>query len=210
MATFVSDTFTDTTGVLLQNHVPEIGGSWVKRGGRNIDADIQSNALGATTLKNTLLIYTNSATPTNVNYDISINAIIPVGDEGNRGNGLIGRYLDNNNYYYGWYEEQFNNFEIKKVLNGDTTVLDSTSEDIDDGTFEFKFEVKNATKKFYLDSVEKATTTDNDLTAAGLVGIISKRVDTGQTRDSFLALDTAAPVATNSIMQAISVWWNRT
>ena len=209
MSTFVSDTFTDTTGVLLDSHTPEIGGIWIKRGGKNVNVDIQSNALGTTALKNVLLIYTNSAPPGNVNYDISINAIIPSSNEDNRGNGLVGRYLDNNNYYYGWYKEQTTVFEIKKVILGVVTTLDSTSENIANGTFEFKFEVKDATKKFYLDSVEKATTTDNDLTVAGLVGIISKRVNTSQTRDSFLAVDTAAPVAINSIMQAISVWWNR-
>ena len=211
MRVFVSDTFTAANGTVLFLHPPDVGALWSKNGGRNVDFEIQSNACVVTSLKNTDLIFTNLQLAGTLNYDVKMDVTIAVGDESNRGNGLVAYYLDNNNFYYGWYKEQSTTFELhKRIVNGADTLLDSLTENIDDGTFEFKLKLTSTpTQKFDLDSVEKLSATDADLTVSGKVGMIARRVDVDQTRDNFVAETTAAPVATNAIMQAMHTWWNK-
>ncbi len=210
MAVFVSDTFTDTNGRTLAAHIPDIGGDWVKGGGRNVDLEIQSNAVVNTSLKNALMFYTNAANPGSLNHDVQMDVTIGVGDESSRGNGLVGRYTDANNYYYGWYREQASIYELFKRVDGQVTSLDTLSEGLDTGTFEFKLELTSTpTQKFYLDDAEKLSATDSALTNIGHVGMIAKRVDVDQSRDNFLAEDTAAPESTTASMQPIHAWWQR-
>lgn len=178
MVTFLSDTMTDTNGVLLQDHVPDIGGVWFKRiGGRGNNAEIQGNKAKA--ILTGFRMYTNDIVPNSAEYDIvaDINTIAG-------GSQLTARFLDVSNHYK--FRHNGDEWLLEKIVNGITTVLDSLTEGSPAGEHEWKFEIRDAIKKGYLDGVEKVSTTDNNLPDIGEVGL---GIITNDTHDNFIASD---------------------
>jgi hypothetical protein len=208
MTVFVSDTFTDTNGTLLQDHTPEIGGNWIRRTGSQ-NFDIQSNTARVTVAKIAIHAYTNDTTAGAADYDVQSDVTVTA--SGNAwGVGLVGRLTDAGNYYFAIFGPSGTaRLEIRKRVSDSETILDFVAEDIGDGTFEFKFEITDSSKKLYIDSVEKVSTADNELTANGQAGLWAQNQPTDYSWDNFLAETTSAPVATNAIMQPMHTWWDK-
>jgi hypothetical protein len=200
LSVFVSDTFTDSNGTLLQNHTPETGGSWQVRAGSGDNANtIQSNECAGTGG----FWYTNAATPGNVEYTTTGDFTTPT-DAAFEYFYLFARFIDASNFYFAYYYS--GDLNLYKKVSGSNTQLDTLSEAWGTSSAEAKLEILDATKKFYKDSVEKLTSADNAITAAGNAGFICK---TPFTLDNFVADDTGAAEAENASMQPMHHWWPR-
>ena len=73
---FVSDTFTNTNGTLLENHTPEVGGAWEK-----LDTNYQGDAHGSAAIRNNGLedrsdMYRNATDPSSNNIVVEMDAVL--------------------------------------------------------------------------------------------------------------------------------------
>jgi hypothetical protein len=204
LTVFVSDTFTDTDGTLLEDHTPEVGSAWIKRAGTGTSG-IQSNVLQPVLWTS----HTNGAVPGSNEYDINCD-FTPDTSTNNVNFWVYGYYQDESNMYFARYAHSAGGgfLDIWKRVLGAYTKLDTLEEAlIDDTAVDFKFELRNdPVQKLYIDDVEKLSTTDSDLTDAGVVGV---RLFANYTVDNFIANDTATAESTNASMQPIHHWWPR-
>ncbi len=210
MATFVSDTFTDTNNTLLSAHTPDTGSTWTKiSGSGSTDLKIFSNKLENKTLSFSLMIYANDAAPGSADYDVQFDMTTTA--ENSVIAGLVGYLTDSSNHYRAYYASDSTDVWLRKVVGGSGTTLDFTDEDLGVGTVDFKLELTDApTQKVYVDDVEKLSSTDSALAGPGKAGMIMFQAATEWTFDNFLAGDTGAPVATTASMQPMHAWWQRT
>lgn len=110
------DTFTDTNGVLIAAHTPELGGAWTLRnGGYNLQ-DNQLNVSSAGTGTAGTLATQDAGTP---NVDAYLDVIAGSGDYVQ---GIIGRYTDVNNLWLVGIYRAGSQIVIYEV-NGGTTTL---------------------------------------------------------------------------------------
>lgn len=163
---FLNDTFTDTDGTVLQSHVGELGATWTDHPNNSANAIIKTNrvrgASGGTH------IYYASGLPTTAEYDVSVplTQITALG-----GGGPAGR-MDTaaNTFYRGRYNAS-GNWEIFKTVAGSSTNLGTAAEAWPGGSPVLLFQIRDATKKLFVDGVEKLSSTDNVITAAGRAGL---------------------------------------
>ena len=86
--------------------------------------------------------------------------------------GILGRYVDTNNYYVFAYEAP-GNLNIKKKAAGTMTTLVTKSYALNTGNwYNIKAVMDGSTLKLYVNGVEELTTTDNSL-STGKAGLIS-------------------------------------
>ena len=192
MTVFVSDTFTDTDAVTLIDHTPETGGAWIKnQGSASTNLDISSNTAVSGSTSGSNVLYSNSAPPGNVEYDINVDVFVGATDFGRAG--LAARVLDSSNHYFAIYDNAGTDRLRLRRVQGGTTTLDTSNETLTKANaYDFKFEIKDATKKLYVDDVEKLSSVDNGLTAAGSAGILFFFMPTNANFDNFIAQDTAS------------------
>lgn len=201
MTVFVSDSFTDANGTLLENHAPGTGGAWVKRSGV-LAKQIQGNKLTGEAF-GVSHRYTNNAAPGSAEYDVQASVVVLAASPSAWY--LFGRWVDIDNHYAGWYYDQTNKYYLHKRVEGVWTELDLNGEAWADGTF--KLELRDNSQKLYLDAAEKCSSVDEDLTEAGLAGLGGDFDDTEVTYDNFQADDVA--VSEEASMTLQKVWWQR-
>jgi lysophospholipase L1-like esterase len=195
MSQFVLDTFTGTDADNLTidpagsnvQHVGETGATWT--GGSNLW--LLSNRVYG--LPNGMAYA--SGVPASTEYDVTIPIFVKslVGDVG-----VVAR-LDTGTlttYYLAWYEFGNARWALWKNVAGTFTLLGSFGQTLTVGqTYTLKLQVREAAKKVFVDGVERISSTDNTITAAGRVGI---SLDGGGAAisghvESFTADDVAAP-----------------
>lgn len=182
MATFVSDTFTDANGTTLQLHTGETGATWTKLAGS--DSVIQSNRLDPPAAES---VYSASGTPAGVEYDVTAD-LVTLNPVGTGDSAVLGRLVDNSNYYLAQHSSAGGAWRIFKKVTGSFTQLGTFSQSLSASTtYALKLEIRDATKKLYVDGVERVSTTDNALTAAGVAGI--RCAATNYHLDNFQAVD---------------------
>ena len=164
MATFASDNFTDSNGVALQSHTPTGGGAWTKViGGAGIDIEIYGN--GASPSGNSPVYY-HATAPAGVEYDVTAtitrtgNSASTVGISARQSSSAETNYL-------AWPSTIWT---LYKTVAGAFTSLGtySTLPAVNDV---FKLECKDATKKLFINGIERISSANNDVTAAGYAGI---------------------------------------
>lgn len=192
MARFAEDYFSDTAGVLLQNHVPNDGagvavgaaGDWVKEPTSTVDLEIRSDGdKVVTSAPGTAIYLYRGAQGGSANYLAKVSA--QVGSSvGGGGIFVIARHDPTVDTYYEAGHELVGGVEkwrIAKVIAGVRTVLG----EIDAGTdwsfsehIIFNFYCTNAEKRLRLtnssgDTPDKdvLTVTDNAITAEGYAGV---------------------------------------
>ncbi len=117
MATFVSDTFTDTNNTLLSAHTPDTGSTWTKAtGSGTTDLKIFSNKLVNKTFSSSLMIYVNDATPGSPDYDVQFD--ITTTAEHSVVAGLVGHFTDSSNHYRAYYSSVSTEIWLRKVVGG--------------------------------------------------------------------------------------------
>jgi hypothetical protein len=194
---FVEDSFTDVAGTILQSHVGEVGATWTRHTNSSASsAAITSAGRLRPTANAVTLIYFTSGTPATAEYDVQ-SVFRPVTQVSGDLVGICGRMDTAANTMYGVrYVVATGKWQLYKVVAGALTDLDAAN-----GTmalnnlqeYVVKLEVRDATKKAYVDGVEVLTSTDNAITAAGRPGIrwttAASSDSTGIHLDDFQAVD---------------------
>jgi hypothetical protein len=178
----VWDTFTESADTALTSHTPDIGTGWTEvydstTPGTDAvviaSSDIVEAGYGGE--NDTGQAYTAQPAPTGADQDISITLKALDTSTGTKPVGIFGRRTDNSNFYH---------LQILPELNTngyDTVILWKFVGAVDTqlGSFDatlavgdtIKLEIRDATKKVYINGVERISSTYNELTEAGTWGI---------------------------------------
>lgn len=195
MATFASDNFTGTDGTLLSAHTPSGGGSWSDGTGAAEEFEISNNNRLKTTSSD-LRFAKHSGTPASAEYDVLATFVV-VSVTANSTMGICGRIAAAaNTCYFARYNHSSTQWQLFKVVSGTATQLATYSQSLSAGnTLAIKLELRDAAKKFYIDGVERLSSADNVITAAGQAGVRAGGTGsntTGQHLDDWSAEETAA------------------
>lgn len=191
MAIFGQDAFTDTNGTLLTSHVPDVGGSWTLHTGTA--GQIQSNRACASTAPS---IHYNGGSPASAEYDVQADlfCIDNVPDEEWE---IIGRVdTGAQTYYMVHYYNGTDTWDLYKCVTGSFSNLGTFSQTLSASTtYVCKLQIRDAAKKVYIDGVERISSADNAITAAGKAGLaFDTTVSTsgGYHTDNWIAQDPPA------------------
>lgn len=126
MSLFVSDSFTDTDAVLLQNHTGETGATWTKHGlYTSGDAAIASNRVYRSSAGNS--VYYASGNPASADYRVS--AIMRVVTAAGGECGVIGRAATGSVSWYSWtYSGSLYQLYVNASLLGTVTIAATAGE----------------------------------------------------------------------------------
>lgn len=212
MATFVSDTFTDVAGTLLQNHTGETGATWTKHAtqtpadGMISDANRLRSTDGAS-----FGYYYASGVPANAEYDVE--SLLRYLSDTNSTNGVAGRIATGaSTAYFARYNQSGTTarWELYKQVSGTFTLLGSYNQTLSAGVdYALKLESRAAAKKVYIDGVERISSADDVITAAGKAGVWLQGTDsntTGVHFDNFTATDAAGNAEVFSDAQTPVDW----
>lgn len=211
MATYVSDTFTDTAATALASHTGETGATWAAVTGRAIAVVISdANRLRVNTAGQNNLFYA-SGTPAGaevtVEVDFNIKTIVTgdfVGPAARMATGAETGYLAQ-------YTATSTAWQLYRFSAGVFTQLGSNaSMTLTPGqTYHVVLECLNATKTLYVDGVQILQSADNTVTASGKAGcrFVNTTAGTNTTSihlDNFLAYDGVLAVPVNSVAPVAS------
>lgn len=200
MAVFSSDTFTDAANTLLQNHVGEVGATWTKHAAAVADATISN----ANRLKKTATgagHYYTSGVPASNQYDVE--CVIRRLSSVDTAAGVIGRADQTANTLYLARFNNNNNWELYRAVSGTFTLIGNFAQAITTNQdYSLKLEIRDAAKKLYVDGVERVSSADNTITAAGRAGVrhgfgadTAGSDTTAIHLDTFVATDLSSPAA---------------
>lgn len=190
MATFVQDTFTAANGTNITSRTGEVGATWTN-GSPAATFLIQSNRAYPTVAGNS---YT-SGLPATAEYSVECDYYIAskTGSSGPAGRINPGA----NTYYYAYHNNPTNEWLLVKIVTGTITTLGVWVSATTAGqTYNIKLELLNATKKVYIDGIERISSADNAITGAGRAGMRSgagNTSTTGMHMTNFLAYDGTTP-----------------
>ncbi|HEX2835690.1 MAG TPA: C25 family cysteine peptidase [Thermoanaerobaculia bacterium] len=190
--TFVRDTFTGTSGTLLESHAPDTGGTWTRLRGDGLR--LQSNHVE--TIKTTSFdVYANAATPPSAEYVVGITVTFTTNFAENYAE-LYAR-MSGSSYYVAYFDAH-DNYVLARSVGGTVTVLASgttTATNALGVANEFVLSVTNASKRLIINGTVVATSTDNSVTVAGVAGFgLSKKTNGDAPADDFYG-STLAPTA---------------
>lgn len=178
MATLATDTFTEASDTALESHTASGGGTWAK----HVNFATGATVLGATdrvegTSSSATSIYYHSATPPVAEYDVTVtvNMKSGYGDSLSPHNGIIARVDTSATTFYQVYfnsSAATDTLELLVTNAGASTTLGTyTWSPTANTDYTIRFEVKDATKKVFLNGTERISSVNNDVTAAGKIGI---------------------------------------
>jgi hypothetical protein len=171
MAQFLNDTFTDTDGVLLENHTGEVGAIWTRH----------PSYTGSVVRISTNRIYNNAAWDTSCYYasgvpagaDYTVTSKIYVVTDDDTRTKILGRLSITANTCYSWEGYAYADlWVLKKVIVGSETTLGYGALTMGVGySGQFKLSMEGSTIKGYIGGIEKVSVTDSDITDAGKAGV---------------------------------------
>ncbi len=191
MATFTSDDFTGAEFTSLSSHTPSGGGSWTLHPSYSNPLQISNanrakNAAGS----GSGAAY-HSGTPATAEHDITGDFTYFSGG-GTEDIGICGRMSTTANTMYMW-RYVGNGWQLFKFVAGSATLLGSWSQSVSAGSTQAgKLEIRGAAKKGFVEGVERVSSSDNAITAAGRAGIraFAGATNTSSTHiDNFVAAD---------------------
>ena len=172
-----SDAMTEGADTILTSHTPDTGTAWVE----SVNTTTASNAYvfaatdtaGIDASENSkAVIMTVTPAPSGVNYDVELDvAALYSGAGTDDPMFVIGRYVDSSNFYAIQIKKNAinPNIELYKYVAGTATSLGTYNVNLT-ATDTLKLEIRDATKKVYINDVEQISSVDNALTAAGTAG----------------------------------------
>lgn len=181
MAVTILDTFTEASLTALTAHTPDTGTGWTEEfndtsGLKILEIKAGSGVADATASEvNDGIIVTAQPDPVEVEYDLEqtwsgVEALGAVDWAA-----LFARFADTDNFYVAVGAGSANASSIRLAIRSGGTTTELTSGDQDPVAGDvWKFEIRDAAKKFYIDSgagyVEVLSTDNNDITTAGKAG----------------------------------------
>jgi hypothetical protein len=194
---FVFDSFTGRDGTLLESHTGEKGATWSKCLVENLDEVLLNGNRIHKDGGNHDAIYFASGIPTSAEYDVSADVYV-ASNVPMSFSAVCGRMDPNaKSMYLVWYSYTNTSWELNKFDRGAQTQLGRcVLEVIPRKTYKVKLEIRNATKKVFIDGVERISSADNSLVEPGRAGVYfitqatlgGQAVNTGYHIDNFLAV----------------------
>ena len=173
MAVIVNDTFTTGSDQLLSAHTADVGGQWVLTQGTSTWTVYTTGVASPTALvTNTGNIYTSRPNPSVAEYDIQTQITAFVGIGSDDPIAIVARLTNTSNYYFALMYSASASLDkriFKRVADIVTQIASAEGSLAVNDTY--KFEIRNATKKLYRNTVEILSSTDNALTSAGSAGL---------------------------------------
>jgi hypothetical protein len=168
---FASDTFTDTAGTELSLHTPSGGGSWTLHGSYTrtmVVSDANRCRQGGTAGAS---CYYHSASPASAEYDVSADLYVKTNNPITMG--VAGRIdTATNTMYATRYVSGSTQWELLRISGGSSASLGTYVQTLATETaYRVKLEVRDAAKKVFIDGVERISSADNAITAAGRAGV---------------------------------------
>lgn len=168
MAEFVKDTFTDIDGTVLSSHTGEIGTPWTKHISYANTSAITGNRLRCNGAENST--YYAAGLPATAEYDVTgtlHKASVAAADQA----GIWGRLATNADTGYRaiYYNESA--YYLQQVVASSIVNLASYSAAMASGDI-IKLQIRDAAKKVFINGIERISSTDNTITAAGRVGTL--------------------------------------
>ncbi len=170
--TVVYDSFTETSNTDITSHTPDTGTSWTEV----YDSYTTSEAYilattdvlkGAASVASVGQAFTAQPSATGTDQDVTFTIKNKPTVTGTRPTGAFARYTDNNNFYHVQIlqnESSTNSVSLIKMVSGTATTLQSSDETIAVNDV-VKLEIRDATKKVYINDIEILSDTDNSITS---------------------------------------------
>lgn len=200
MATFVNDTFSGEVGTtVLSAHTGEAGATWTVHPSYTEQLNV-SAITNSVFCSNTAVgsCYYTSGIPASSEYDVQADFVtdFSLGGIANFA-GIAGRISTSaDTFYMARYSASPSRWELYKAVSGTFTLLGTYSQSLsDNSSYTVRLEITDATKKVFVDGVERISSTDNAITAAGRAGMRWRNSTTNQTGlrlDNFSATDISA------------------
>jgi hypothetical protein len=198
-AAVVTDSFTGTNGTLLENHTGETGAAWTYH--PNYPADL--TLLNGRVWGPEWGLYFASGVPPTNEYDVSADLTV-LSNSG--AIGVVGRSLTTgaDSLYMGRYNATNARWELVICQSTGCQNLDQSPQTLAIGaTYALKLEIRNASKRLYVDGMLRASSTDNTIAQVGRAGIRSgpgvTTSTTGYHLDNF---SVTVPAATDTSITA--------
>ncbi len=177
--TAVSDSFTESANTVLTSHSPDTGTGWTEVYDSSPSGDdatvvaTEDIVRAGSSVNDVGQAYTAQPAPAGVDQDISIAIDTLISDTGTKPFGLFGRRTDNSNFYHVQIlpnEHSEASVKLWKFVSSVDTELGSYDATLAVGDI-IKLEIRDATKKVYINGVERISSSDNSLTNAGTWGL---------------------------------------
>lgn len=180
MSVIFSDSFTEAANTPLTSHTPETGTGWVEvfntTGTGYLVVTAATDSVGASAdINSSGAGCRSNPSPSSAEYDVqaTMSADEGAAETGTKPTGFFFRWIDNDNSYFLFHypNAHANNAEnLYKRVGGTNTLLASVDVTEAAGNV-YKLEVRDATKKLYINGSEVLSTSDNALTGAGACGL---------------------------------------
>lgn len=192
IGSFLDDQFPDANGTSITSRNAAVGGSWARQSGWNgVDVLVQSQR-GYLNSSGSQAHY-NNATPASAEYDVA-GQIYVASDIGTAGSMVRMETAAKTGYECSHAGEAYDKWTITKHVAGVSTELAMWAEALVAGnTRAFSVAIRDTSKKLYVAGVERCSTTDNAITAAGKAGTLFWKgsTTTGQHLDYITATNPA-------------------
>jgi len=162
---FVQDTFTAADGTAVNARTGELGATWTVPSYVTASSPIITSNR-ARTSGSTSFAYA-SGVPSSSEYSVQATFRLVTDEVTNAG--IIGRLSTTvDTHYIVRYASDVDQWQLRKTVNGAATSLGTWSETLSPGNERtVRLEITDATKKVFIDGVERISSADNEITAAG-------------------------------------------
>lgn len=180
-----TDSFTEASDTTLVSHSSAGANTWSKMQGNNLTVlgtgDYLYNAAPSNTSR-----YTLGVTPATAEYSVQATVVNASGDAP----GPSGR-VDFSNEYGVYFQNSSGNWTLRKIVADVETSLATYTGDTPTTAKVVKLEILDATKKVYIDGVERISSADNAVTSALNPGLNFRGVS-GEQMDDWSSTDYVA------------------
>ena len=189
---FANDNFTDANGTNLSAHTSDSLHTWTQNNGSAVLINNNTIYSGQTTEGG---FYYTSAISSGAEYDVQID--VTVGNSADVVLGPAGRIATGANTGYGVVCNG-GSWRLYEVIGGTETSIGSYSGDSPTTTKTVLLQIRNATKKVFINGVERISSANNNITDAGRAGIFTYYTDASASRyaDNWSASNVAATAVT--------------
>jgi hypothetical protein len=198
MGIFVQDSFADTAATNLTSHTGEVGATWTEHPNYTAGGAAISDANRCRKLTGTSQTSAHyaSGTPAGVDYEVEADLVFLSSQSMSIG---VAARIDTgaNTMYFARWLNASTRWELFKLVTGTATSLGTFSDTFSSGTKNLRLQCYDAAKKVFVDDVERISSADNAITAAGSAGLrdgstIAGGDTTGFHWDNFLATEADA------------------
>lgn len=179
MSIFTNDSFTGTTGTLLENHTGETGATWTRNSafGTGSAAITAAGRLRGNVAANS--VYYESATPASADYDVEADLYVASVASSC---GLLGRASTSAATYYLLDYESGGSWNLYTVVNGTTSNQHSFSQTLTVGqTSHIRLSMRGSLISCYVNGTLIIQITDTNIVAAGRASVFFSGADTDST-----------------------------